>query len=276
MKRKLVVFGLIVLALGAMMLGGCGGPLTTSILYDSPNWMPDGRIICNKLVMTSSQQWYGPGVSESHGYFTALYPSGTGEVNLFEGAGYEITCASTGESIAYIIQNTYQGIYRGLMVSDYRGNEYMVPNTANVDYLDWSPDGTKLAYVSSHDLYVINKDGTGKILLTSEASGPISWRVGNKISYSNLYIVNFDGTNNIYLSAGRYPQNYSVTEVVYQGADGIYKINFDGTMNTRLFSNYDLYVLRLSFDNTRIVSGVYGGPGIWLINVDGTGEHQLR
>jgi len=266
--------GLLILTAG--LLGGCGST-STSTLYDTPNWMPDGRIICSKLVVTTSQQLYGGGISDSKGYITAFYPSGTGEVDLFEGGlGEEITCSPTGERIAGIARSTYQGVYRPIVISDYKGNLSIVPNTSYVNYFDWSPDATKLVYSSSRDLYIINRDGTGKTLLTSEADGPISWRIGNLISYSNLYVIDPDGSGNKYIFAGRYPQNYSSSEIVCQGSDGIYRVNNDGSSNVKLFSDYKPYTLKLSFDGQRIVGGAFGDSGIWLINIDGTGYTKIR
>ena len=272
-KQLLSFLGFGFLLLTAVMMGGCAST-STSTLYDTPNWMPDGRIICGKLVVTTSQQFYGGGISGSHSYVAAFYPSGTGEVNLFEGGvgdGVNVmTCSPTGEMIA--------GIGNGqIIISDYLGNQTTVPNTSNVLYLDWSPDATKLVYCdTNHGLFIINRDGTGKTLLTSEADGPISWRVGNVISYSNLYVIGSDGSNNKYIFAGRYPQNCSSSEIVCQGSDGIYRVKNDGSSNVKLFSDYSPYTLKLSFDDQKIVGGAFGDSGVWLVNIDGTGYAKIR
>lgn len=275
--KKLVLFVLVFgFGILGLMLGGCG-QTSTSILYDSPNWMPDGRIICNKLVMTSTQQLYGTGVSESHSYITALTINNSNEVikeeNLFEGeGGNQTTCSPTGEFIAYLTVST------GITVSDYKGNKSLVPNTENPSYIDWSPDATKLVYTDyiNHKLYVINKDGTNKQLLTSEANGPISWRIGSTIFYSNLYAIDSSGNNNKYVFYGRNPQAASTEEIICQGTDGIYKVIASNGASTKLFSNYDRYTLKLSFDGQKIVGGALGDPGIWIINIDGTGDKRLR
>jgi hypothetical protein len=148
MKNKL---SLMVLVLGGVLLttaltGGCGSSTSTSTLYSTPNWMPDGRIICGKLVVTTSQQLYGGGISESHSYVAAFWPSGTGEVNLFESGGDETTCSPTGELIAYTLgyDSSSGYISDAIYISDYKGNKSVVSNTAHVQSLDWSPDATKL------------------------------------------------------------------------------------------------------------------------------------
>ncbi|MDY7077925.1 MAG: DPP IV N-terminal domain-containing protein [Chloroflexota bacterium] len=36
----------------------------------------------------------------------------------------------------------------------------------------WSPDGTRIAFVSSHDLYVMNADGSEQTMLTASGYSP--------------------------------------------------------------------------------------------------------
>jgi Tol biopolymer transport system component len=248
--------------------------------------MPDGRIICNKLVMTSSQQLYGPGVSESHSYIAAMNPDGSGETNLFEGGvGNEITCSPTGELIAGIVRGTGE-----IVINDYTGkNEYIVPNTSNVWYLDWSPDGTKLVYNDiNRNLYVINRDGSGKVQITTSAEA-VAWRAGTKIVYEyaeNGYIylgrVNVDGTSKeSYGNMSVYSPQVSTVNSnhIYGKALSAYRrLDVSNVPPTEdvLISSFEMYKPKLSFDNNKIISGAYGDPGIWIINIDGTGDKKLR
>jgi len=278
--KRIVVSGLLVVAVffGVMLVTGCGST-STSTLYDTPNWMPDGRIICGKLVLTTSQQLYGGGISESHSYVAAFYPSGTGEVNLFEGWVGDgvnvITCSPIGEMLA--------GIGDGqIIISDYNGNKTTVPNTSNVQYLDWSPDATKLVFSdTSRDLYVINRDGTGKTKIAT-SSEAVAWRVGEKIAYGYLYTINSDGSDNQYLVDGGKPQIMNSGKIIYYAdliSPGKYKIKSiypNGTDESEVLVSYDRNTLMLSFDNTKIVGGVTGDTGIWLMNIDGTGYTKIR
>ena len=280
MKSKLFLslFGLLMLVF--LVITGCGST-ATSVLYDTPNWMPDGRIICNKLVVTTSQQFYGGGVTDSHGYIAAFWPSGTGEVNLFEANGLP-TCSPTGELIAFFGND-------GIIISDYSGHKTTVPNTSNVRYLDWSPDATKLAYSdTSRDLYVINRDGTGKTKISTSAEA-VAWRVGEKIAYeftesgyNYLGRINSDGSSregfgdlSVYS-----PQISSLnSDYIYGKAASAYrKLDVSGAAPTEevLIPSFDFYIPRLSFDNSKLVSGAYGDSGIWLINIDGTGAVKIR
>jgi len=277
MFKRSLFLGLILIGgilLGGLV-GGCGST-STSTLYDTPNWMPDGRIICNKLVVTASTQWYGSGVSESHGYIAAFYPSGTGEVNLFEGNGLA-TCSPMGELIAFFGDD-------GITVSDYQGNISAIPNTSNVRYLDWSPDATKLVFSdTSRNLYVINRDGTGKTQIASSAEA-VAWRVGEKIIYeyvigansSRIYAIDIDGNNQKDLAQGVMPQNTNNQKVVYRSGGIPKMININGNDETTLFADYDRDALKLSFDNAKLVGGKSGSTGIWLINIDGTGYIKIK
>jgi Tol biopolymer transport system component len=46
----------------------------------------------------------------------------------------------------------------------------VTPALPALDWFDWSPDGTQVAYVSSQDLWVVNADGTGATSIA--AAGP--------------------------------------------------------------------------------------------------------
>ena len=287
MQTKLFVLMLLIVIAG-LLNGGCGSS-STSVLYDTPNWMPDGRIVCSKLVITTSQQLYGGGVSESKGYIAAFWPSGTDEVNLYEeGNVSEITCSPTGELIAYI-HASYGGVRGGIMVSDYFGNKQLVQNTSDIKYLDWSPDANKLVFSdSSRNLYVINRDGTEKTKIAASAEA-VAWRVGEKIVYEfveNGYVylgrTNTDGSSKeSFGSMSVYSPQISTTNsnYVYGTASSAYrKLNVSNVPLTEdiLITSFTMYKPRLSFDNTKIVSGAWGDPGIWLINIDGTGYTKIR
>ena len=74
---------------------------------------------------------------------------------------------------------------------------------------DWSPDGTKIAFVSDRegrDIYVMNADGTNVVKITRfeySVSDPAWSPDGTKIAFirsdirtgSDIYVMNADGTN---------------------------------------------------------------------------------
>jgi len=130
--------------------------------------MPDGRIICYKVTSRWSNALWGRKELGDTDYITAMSADGTNEVDLFKtgGGGYgEVVCSPTGEKIAVFTPNT-----DAVWIFDYSGNKTTILPGLGADSADWSPDGTKLAYVYNNKLYVVNADGTNNTLITSERS----------------------------------------------------------------------------------------------------------
>ena len=132
-------------------------------------------------------------------------------------------------------------------------------------------------------MYIINRDGSGKTKIATNAEA-VAWRVGDKIAYeyvvgtnpSRIYLVDIDGNNQKDLAQGVMPQNANNQRVIYRSGGVPKSINVNGTGEMTLFGDYDRNTLKLSFDNTMIAGGAWGDPGIWLINIDGTGSTEIR
>jgi TolB protein len=138
------------------------------------------------------------------------------------------------------------------------------PGWANNEWPDWSPDGSKIAFHSDRDgnreIYVMNADGTGQTNLTNNAAEdetPAWSPDGSKIAFHSswrdpwgggIYVMNADGTAPTHVG-GQYGAAWS--------PDGS-KIAFS-----------DAYACDLT-----ILTGTYCS-GIFTMNADGTGEHQL-
>jgi Tol biopolymer transport system component len=84
------------------------------------------------------------------------------------------------------------------------------PSIAESNF-SWSPDGTKLLYYSSNDVFAMNKDGTGLVNLSNTpgiAESTVTWSPdGSKVLFTtsaDIFVVNKDGTNlaNITNTAG--------------------------------------------------------------------------
>ncbi|MDD5616405.1 MAG: hypothetical protein PHH85_09405 [Candidatus Methanoperedens sp.] len=83
---------------------------------------------------------------------------------------------------------------------------------ATLEAVTWSPDGSKISFVShaSRELYTINPDGTGRILISSNLSGGYAWSPsGDKIAFSSstangehIFISNPDGTERVQITTG--------------------------------------------------------------------------
>lgn len=115
----------------------------------------------------------------------------------------------------------------------------------------WSPDGTKLAVVSSAcqncppDLYTVNADGTGRTQLTSTAGFEANPRwspAGGRIAYEafrngsrDIYAANADGTGEQLLTAGvgsfgDLAWSHDGTRLAFRAANtGVYAVRADGT-----------------------------------------------
>ena len=290
-KLSIVILGLLAVALTTGMNGGCGGKEYISTTYYYPNWMPDGRVIAVKGEIKQTQGAWGPVMSSTKVYMAAMDADGENEANLFEldDIVEEVTCSPTGEMIAYIF-------YNDLYVADYEGNSKTKIIDADysnrVEYLDWSPDATKIVYsTGERKMCTVNIDGSGTLEVASSAEA-VAWRVGDKIVYTpstiGFNVCNSDGTGLYMLasSEGDYKDtgnDHQITnngKVIYRGGNwSVLSIKLDGTSAEQLFIDYERSTLKLSFDNTKIVGGDLDQSdivGIWVINTDGTNANKLR
>ena len=117
----------------------------------------------------------------------------------------------------------------------------------------YSPDGTKIIYVSDHsgnlDLYLLNPDGSNMVQLTSTASleGSPDWTPdGSQIVYesdqggsSQIWIMDADGSNQVQLTQGDLP-NYRPA-VSPDGQRVAYASLVDG--------NYEIFLMNLDGSN---------------------------
>jgi len=188
----------------------------------------------------------------------------------------------------------------------------MIPLTTNesVVAISWSPDGTKIAYVSElssefNSLWVMNADGTNKQhLVTFDfnlfeelfLSGyGVDWSPdGKNIAYMEykepdimaIWVMNIETTKKTKLTsnAGVPLWNSDGTKIAYIGicldskTGYLYLgvMNADGTGKMKLASNAELP--SLSPDGMKIAYGHKGRnyeQEIWTINVDGTENTRL-
>jgi protocatechuate 3,4-dioxygenase beta subunit len=175
------------------------------------------------------------------------------------------------------------------------------------DFLDLSPDGSKLAYTDaqppSFDIFTINIDGTDHRQLTAteeevQANHP-SWSPeGDKLAFTvlesgnSLWVMNADGSTKVKLTdnVGAREPTWSpdgkriafecwIFGVSDPGAGDICVINSDGTnlVNITRFQNQWASHLTWSPDGTRIAfyDPSTSGLQVYIINADGTGLTQL-
>ena len=166
-------------------------------------------------------------------------------------------------------------------------------------YPEWSPDGKKIVYVQGHGdaIYVMNSDGSNKILLSTNAGDdwverPIWSSDGGKIVFTGsvpfivmpgIFVMNSDGTNEHLVSEGFMPSWSKVgTKIVFLNEDlgrynQIFTINADGTNKQQLTTdNTSKWNAVFSPDGSRIAfSQRDADVEIYVMNADGTNKQQL-
>lgn len=195
-----------------------------------------------------------------------------------------------------------------VMNSDGTNQTRLTNNSVSDESPVWSPDGTKMAFVSYRDgeaeIFVMNANGANPIQLTENGrddGGPAWSPDGTKIVfYSNrdgfvstvrLYVMNADGSSETPLtntSASDARDLHSAwspdgTKIAFSSSrigpnTQLYVMNADGTNITQI-TNYaaDSYPVSWAPDGTKIVfaSNKDGVNSIYVINPDGTNVTRL-
>jgi Tol biopolymer transport system component len=181
-----------------------------------PHWSPDGQTIL----------YLGRSSGDKSDLFL-MNDDGTQHINLTNSPA-QISSgifSPDGLKIAYTVLDPvaqHAGLY--LMDINHAGAFELAPQLQGAFDPVWSPDGTKIAFVSrsvdiGSELYVVNSDGTNLVNVSRSANtnntDPVwlldSTRlifVSDRNRHSNLYVVNADGTGLIQLTQGKTGAEY--------------------------------------------------------------------
>ena len=165
---------------------------------------------------------------------------------------------------------------------------------------DWSPDGSRIAYSSQGDIYVMRADGTARVAVTrtstAEESSPRWSPDGGRILFARvsadggqrwgIYTVRADGTDEVQLSStGEVDRGAAWspdgTRIVFQRDrvpdTQLYIMNSDGSGIRQLTSGGSRNLqASWSPDGSRIVfSRGDGSFDLYTIRPDGTGLRQI-
>ena len=279
-----------------VVLVGCGGSVTVSHYYN-PAWMADGRIIAVRDDVTTYTGFTmsAGGGSDHKKFIVVMNADGSNEhtvKSLGEFQNSPINVSPLGNFIAY-----NDGGDLAILDKNYNRIASIPWNSEghNLYFFDWSPDETKIILNVDSNNFLYGRDGQKIRNLASISYIPF-WKYGTNIfGYLSQGIGLFDQSGTLVASSINGPGGYLyfVDGNYYLGANmlgGVGKVRVSDftvietypTLN-QVLSGFTYERLQLNPVNQTEL--LYSKPNtrlendpqeIWLINLDGSGQRQLR
>ena len=197
----------------------------------------------------------------------------------------------------YVMQADGSGVTK-LIAPGYR---WSLSDTLGLEEPDWSPDGTRIAFVAnSWEIWVINTDGSGLTRLSDGRSDehydrrPAWSPDGSKIAFEyttaddndpwHVYVMNADGSGRHELSAGGGPAwSPNGGSIAFWGFNlGVATMNGDGSGSRTLYVNFPAVNFFTypdwSPDGGTLVftyGALSSAPQLWMVRTDGSGLRAL-
>jgi len=283
-RISMLVLGLVALVFMVGATGGCGTSLYNEVSYQAPDWTPEGLIYFQKAITHYRKEPMGT-INQGTDYeYWTMTTEGTNETQLsYDDYPY---FSPGGTYVAFISGETISIVRRADDVEVYSFS----PTTESITALDWGPDEDKLVYLKdSGGINIVNIDGGESISIASSGEA-VAWKYGNKIIFNytdGLYtytaIINFDGSQRLNVERDNRvvdPQisKLSTNEVygTHGNEYGYIDLNSDSPQYTKLISDFNGYLPKLSPEANKITYGALFESGIWIIDIAGGNLTELK